>query len=598
MKIVKFLGAAPALFFLLCAVAWSDYEPVQRFDFPGNNKGRPLTPAETATLDSAINNIGRPPPATVTYRDDQGNTKTANCSTIAADLRKQLRDSGRVQAETSRTGRGAFWTLPDTQKSTGGDKMNIDPEAVAKAGTSAAWMRVVEGCLVHEWDHKTQDSAALADTIRREIEPYSIMAAYFCSTTTDCADNPRTWALNEEARRRPPPPPPPPPPGTGVTRSQNISVVHDHLTYFHYGPWPLGVDSLISLDPAGPGRFAFPLGPFRGSDLITYPVHPMLPPGHALAVICGGLPDIGNARIAGFDLFHGEVIGMPIVHEFGPPLHPPMYFNSMMPNAPAGEWYVLDFLNHQILRMQDLVFADGVPDEIAGVFASLAVPGFEPLLNAVGIDFAIHPFMGPGVLLVNYDIHIGEMHAPYDHFWFLMDADGDMQADVIAPTRLCEFLQVYPSIVGPQPWISEMHVQLFATWEHDIAVWSTDESGEILQEMLGMQHMARGMHAECMLLRPLMPHDRLVAVDMQTGQRSGPPVPVVAAMPEALVLHFDPDGILYMQWAPFPGAANYAIYASNDGVEFYDTGLRTTAPSFELPLPPIPRQYYHVTALR
>lgn len=570
----------------------SDYDPSQRFDFPGNNRGRPLTPAETAVLDSAINNIGNPPPSTLTYRDDNGNTKTANCSTIAADLRAQLRDSGRVQAETSRTGKGAFWVLPDTQKSTGGDKMNIDPAAVANAANSAAWMRVVEGCLVHEWDHKTQDSAALADTIRREIEPYSIMAAYYCSTTVDCSDNPRTWALNEEARRRTPAPP-----GGGV-RDGNIRVVHDHLTYLSFGPQPTGCDSLVSFDPGGPGRHTFPLGLFRGSDLITYPDNLLFPPDHALALICGGIPATGIARIMALELFQGEVLGAPLLHDFGPPLHPPMFFASMEPAMPPGQWYMLESLSHRILRMQDALYGDGIPDEITGVFAAPEWPGFAPLLAAGGISYSVHPFMGPGVLLVGQDVHLSETSAPYDTHLFLMDANGDLQADVIATVRLCEFLEVYPSIIEPRPWVSEMSVQLFATWEHDITVWSTDESGEILVEMLGMQHMAPGMHGECMLMRPLLPHDRLVAMDMQTGRRSGPPVPVVNAVPEQLVISCDLAGMLQMQWAPFPGATDYAIYISDDGVEFYDSGLRAAENHFAMPLPPQSRQFYHVTALR
>jgi hypothetical protein len=590
MRITNFVGAAIALFFLFCALALSDYDSEPRFSSPPEHVGRPLTPQQWNTVQDAINNIGTPPTDSITYTDENGDTHRTSCWDIAWDLEYQLHDSA-IEGETGTA--SGNWTNPDGRESTEGDGMNLDTGLVGRAGQADSNLRALEGVLVHEWVHKTQDSASLSDTSGREIEPYGAMKAYYCSTGVDCTggDWLPGWANDQLAKRRKEYE------DHQIVRDDLARLLGDNYVFVRSDTVDDGHDSLICQHLSGSYRHGYPLWPMRGSDFYILENHWMLPPEHDLIVICGGMPG-GVASILALDFLEGEVIGPVWNQDYAPPDYPPMFFFSMERSQMPEFWFVVDSIQNQILYMQDFEFGDGIPDEIVSVFADAAWPGFEPMQSVLGADKFTHPFMGSGILANFSEAHLYELLYPYDVLPFLMDPDGDMHADFMMPLPLYEFLQIRPAIQVPLPWPEDIWVNLYATWEHDIAVWTTDESGETLMEQLGMVHMAPGIDMECPLARPLLGGEYVMPLDIQTNQR-GHPIMVDAPAPQNLVMQIDPGGgVLMINWGPVEGAGQYAIWSSDDGVNFFDTGLRTTDPSLDMPLPPLEKQFYHVTAIR
>jgi hypothetical protein len=582
-----------ALFVVLCTTV--NNARGDGFNFNATNTARPLTAAERSTLENAIGNIFQPPPDSLPFQDDRGVWHKASCQTIGRDLADQLYD-GHVGAESNPKGAGAMWTLPDSSKSTACDQMNVDPVTVGLAAGSAEWMRCLEACLVHEWYHKCQDTVDLRNNDKREeVAPFNLAAAYYCSTAVVPGDtnDPFTKNAKEWARYCQPQSA-----GPKLVRPINPRRSGDHFVFLKCDSVITGAsDSLKALGPADGECHGYALAPFRGSDYVVIENPPFLPPGHSLVAICGGMMESGTARILTLDFYQGSVVGPLWWHDFGPPDYPPMFFYSMAQSGPDGQWYMLDTLNHQILRMEDTMFGDGIPDQISGVFASADWLGMEPLMAGRGIEAIIHPMMGPGVLLMADDVHFHELLYPYDQGYFLMDADGDLQADAILPLPLYEFLAFTPVIQAPLPWPGDNSLNLFAAWEHDIAVQRTDSTGEMIYEQLGMTHIGPGINGICPLIRPLLPGEYIMPMDMQTGLQPHPMM-VEAPVPQGLVISVDPSVIIQLNWEEVPGAMHYAIYTSDDAVTFMDTGLRTTETCFEMPLSPMNKQFYRVTAIR
>ena len=241
-----------------------------------------------------------------------------------------------------------------------------------------------------------------------------------------------------------------------------------------------------------------------------------------------------------------------------------MFFTSMERAEMVHFWYVVDTLNHQILQMQDLMFEDGVPDEIISVFASALTPGFEPLQHVVGLDKGFHPFLGEGLIANVYDAHIYELMYPYQMNFFLADPDGDLHADFMMELPLYEFMQFRPAIQVPLPWAGENFVQIYGSWEHDIAVFSTDETGQIIFEDLGIVHMSPGIDAECPLIRPLLAGEYLRPMDMQTGKSTGV-TQVIDPTPQDFVIRYltEEDEFEFC-WLPVVGANYYQIWWTED----------------------------------
>ena len=606
MKVRNWFGAAVALFFLFSALTSPDGYG-QRFDQNPTHGGRTPTPAEHNTLQGAINNIRTPPPSSITFVDEDSNSKTVSCSSIAATLQAQLDSDSGMEVETVET--TSSWTLPDGKDSTAGDQMNVNPGAIAGAAQSDSSMRALEGILVHEWTHKTQDSASLSNANRAEVEPYSAMHAYYCSTASRHpapGDWLPGWARNAYTAFR--------------NAWQNGRVVRNERPRQVADKWyalscdtsivPLS-DSLIIIDLNHDVRSAYPLMPMSASDFYVIPNHWMLPPEHSLVVVCGGMPPSGMARILLLDVFNGEVIGPVWQYDFGPPDWPPMFFYSMERAEMVHFWYVADTLNQRILLMQDVQLEDGVPDEIVSVFANAAEPGFELLGIAHGLDRATHRFMGTGLLANVYDAHIYELMNPYQMNYFLLDPDGDLHADFMMPLPLYEFTEFRPAIQVPLPWAGENFVQIYGSWEHDIAVMSTDETGQIVFEDLGMVHMAPGIDAECPLIRPLFPDEYIRPVDMQTGKSTGV-TQVIDPTPQDFTIFYIPlEDVMEFCWKPVAGAGHYQIWwidDLNDPAGWTEFSPPLFADDFEsgttdcwstvLPLRTEERHFFRITASR
>jgi hypothetical protein len=53
-----------------------------------------------------------------------------------------------------------------------------------------------------------------------------------------------------------------------------------------------------------------------------------------------------------------------------------------------------------------------------------------------------------------------------------------------------------------------------------------------------------------------------------------------------------------LPWAEVEGAAGYKLYASDNAIEFYDTGIVTSETKLTMPVAAANRQFYRVTAFR
>jgi hypothetical protein len=275
---------------------------------------------------------------------------------------------------------------------------------------------------------------------------------------------------------------------------------------------------------------------------------------------------------------------------------PGMFFCSMDHSSLTELTYVLDTLNQQILAMADLN-EDLVPEEIVSLYASAFWPGFEPLMGMWGVDAGWHRYLGAGVIVTHADIHLMDCIYPYDNKFFLPDYDGDYTADECLLLPMYEFLFFVPVIQVPYPWPGDMSAMLHATWDHDIAVWTTDPLGEILLEELGMTHMLDGVDAECMLMRPLMAEEFILALDMQTGDRSGP-VQVINPVPQEMTITLDEAGMLHLRWEAVPGAEQYYIYKALEPFE-YPPEPTYFSETNEIVLPVADdKKFYYVTAVR
>jgi hypothetical protein len=582
MRDSRWIGAALALLLLFCALAYPDGTGGQRFDIPGKYGGRPLTSSESTTVQRAIDSIGTPPPDSITFTDENGNQHTVSCWDIAWDLEYQLYDSGRMEVET--LAKGSSWTLPDCLRSTNGDGLNLDCAAIAGAAANDSNRRTLEGILVHEWVHKTQDTASLVDRTKAEIEPYSAMYAYYCSTGAPTqppgGDWLSKWARDQFVQHGGTLPPG----GTHhYMRPYLWQPSGNYYCFIEHDTVPAGHDSLGFLRTTGSEWNHYSLWPLTASDLVVLPSHPLLPAGHGVAVVCGWVPTSDVSRIQLFHIFGGHVLGTVATYSFGPPTHPTMHFYAMTRSNLSLEWYVLDTLNHQVLRMQDLQFGDGIPDQIAGVFADASWPGMQDLLTARGLESMEHPLYGPGLALLDYDVHFYDAHYVYEDYPFLLDTDGDLTADFSVRVPLGQFVSIQPVILEPAPWPGDQAVRIFATWQHQVSVFATDPSGQLFLQLLGTVLMAPGVHAECPLSRPLLSGEYIMAYDETSGHRSWPPEQVVNPTPTALTIQVLSPGALRLNWNPVPGATTYHIWTSSDGVNYVDSGLRTTEHSLVLP---------------
>lgn len=566
------------------------------YDKPPNNDGRTLTDTEKGAVGDAIWEIMTPPPDTITYYDQQGRPQKVSCSDLGQVLWNQLW-SNRMEAETKAT--ESTVNHVSDGPSTTGDQMNIDPriigEAISNPPVGQPWLQET---LVHEGVHKTQTVAG-ANRDSLEIQALSVAMAY--KLATGVAQSSTLYKWEDSLRRR---------------HERNLAIWQDQwrvmmsvnedtiptarpvLWYINYDPQGTGVDYFTSFRPDTSDTSTFndwSFGPTRAADFMIFSNHYQLPPGHDLALVCGSVPPMMIGRVLALDIFQGQVFGTFQTHDFGPPLLPPMPFYSMT-HTPGTPWfYMMDTLNQQIEVFRDSNL-DSIPDEFIRVYASAMWPPFTPLMNKRGLEVAEHPLWGTGILAYDKGKREEDVIDPYDSCLFIKDMDGDQMADWCEVMAHFQFISFKPCIMEPVLWAGDITVPLFATWNHAIAVWTTDSLGEILDEPLITVFMSGGVHEECDLLRPLEAGEFIIAADELDGNRLALATPVIDPTPQKLTLVLTNAGELHLGWESVPGADYYRIYTSDDAESFFDTGLAPEENEIILPLPGAQRQFYRVTA--
>lgn len=535
------------------------------------NDGRPLTPEERATIERAIDGIGSPPPESLKVKINNRDTTVA-CKDIADSLRKQLRRPGGIEAEQGPIKKDEDATVkPDCTTSTAGDQTNISEDVLKKAGEDPDELEALEGLLVHEYVHKVQDRVTLRDRARAEKEADGAQSAYLDSIGLGDSELGgfirEEWRQNEEWEI------------DGSRRVYYIGPALAHKCYFRFDTTGGATgDSLITFELGDSFHYSYPFGPMRASDAMVFENHFLLPDSHCLGLVCGGMPSMNIARILLLDIYQGEVVASLDTLDF-----PGMFFYAMTHSYETRLYYFLDTLSQQILTMADMS-ADSIPETIVSIYASAFWPGFESLLNMRGVDAGAHKYHGAGLSVNHFDIHLGDCIYPYDTLLFLPDYDGNNTADACLLLPKYEFLIFTPVIQHPLPWQGDISVMLHATWDHDIAVWATDSLGQILFEELGMIHMVGGVDAECMLMRPLEADEFIVAMDMNTGERSQ-----ATEVRSAAPVECPPEGIMEGEPCPldpdsYNGGCNSSPYVWSPiecyqtvcGTAWADTSIRDT----------------------
>jgi hypothetical protein len=308
---------------------------------------------------------------------------------------------------------------------------------------------------------------------------------------------------------------------------------------------------------------------------------------------------LGHARILGLDIYQGQVQPPDpyFLLDFMVPPYEPMFFYSIAYWEGTGSYYLVDTLNQQIVTLPDHD-GDLIPDMVVSTYASAFWPGFEPLVGMRSVEPTMHRYYGFGLIVNHEDVHYTDVVKPYDDRFFLPDANGDGIADACIPVNRYEFVTCKPHIVAT-PWAGEISVQLLATWGHAVEVNATDSLGQPPYEPLGNVWMEMP-HMECWLMRPLMPGEYLIAMDMETGTRLDLATKVIDPTPKELTIRVQAGAQLHLIWEAVPGANYYYIYESYDPLDFTGATTYTTHTNeFYLPMmPSVTKLFYRVTAVR
>jgi len=483
------------------------------FTLPPNWAGRPLTETEKATLRRAIDSIATAPPSAITYADSAGHTRTLSCATIAANLLRQLQQ-GRIEAETLNTGAagetfyGGTWS--DGLASTEGDELNLDTMMIVAAAEDSSLLKYLEVILVHEHTHKTQITAGTTNNAR-EVEAFAAGLAYMDSLGFESGDGMRQVSREAWYRHK-----------YGSEEQQSraplLQSAGEYCAFLNFDTTGSGPSSLASFHLGQIGWHEYNLSPMRPSDMILFDRRIPVAAGHLMAVVCGRETSQGIAQLHAFDIFQGQVVSTVVTHSFGPPAFPPMSFTSMTRCPQTGLYFVLDTLNHQIRVLSDRN-SDSVGDTIISIYACASWPGFELLSEMRGIDLCTH-IMGGQVIVVNQEeTHLPHQIDPAATCWVLPDLNGDREADLWAPAHGWEFVQFTPTIQVPLPVGGDQTVHLFATWMHNIEVWTSDSTGQNVYDILGSVGMASGADADCQLMRQLGEGEYIIPLDVTSGRR-------------------------------------------------------------------------------
>jgi hypothetical protein len=562
--------------------------------WPDTAGTRPMTSAESTVVRGAINDIATPPPDSISFNDTNGVVRRVSTASIASDLVWQI-EHGRIRVDTvdnedeENGERGG--TDADGRPGIRGDLMVILDGFMNQLMSDTAKRKYLAEILVHERFHKKQGPDEWgSDWV--DLVPMAAESGYKAATALPPTDPEfeelcHNLAIQRGIYEDEHPRPRPTHKWSGLSRTWSA----------RWGDYPIGPDTLVCYELGDTAGIKYPLTTMRVSDGYMRSNYFAFPPGHSLFVLCGGAPGLNVARLQALHLFEGQLVGTQLTLDFGPPTYPPMFFYAITHSKHNGVYYVLDTLNQQILTMADMDL-DSIPEVITGVFASAAAPGFAPLEGMRGINATFHRTLGFGLLVNHSDISVPHCRYPGREYWFLPDVDGLPGADACVATPLYQFITLLPEILEPLPWAGDIAVTVYGSWNRTIGVWRTDASGQIFYEMLGSVLMLSGIEAECPLARPLAAGEYLMPVDMTDDSRPALPTAVIAPTPSQLTLCFGSDGLLHLKWDAVEGALGYRLYASDDAIEFYDTGLVTPEPEFIMPPGGTNRQFYRVTAFR
>ena len=155
-----------------------------------------------------------------------------------------------------------------------------------------------------------------------------------------------------------------------------------------------------------------------------------------------------------------------------------------------------------------------------------------------------------------------------------------------------------PVVQAPLPWAGETFVNIYASWQHNIAVYACDSLGQTLYGLLGTVYMADSVDAVCALTRPLVADEFVIAHDLNSNEQLLLATKVINPVPQHLTVAYAADEAVHLSWSAVEGAAFYHIYASFDAVNFFFTGFVTPETHFILPPSGEPKQFYRVTAFR
>ncbi len=523
------------------------------FDYDSSWSGRPLTPEESTTVRQAIDSIRTPPPDSITYTDAAGNSVTVSCSALANMLQGQL-EAGTIEAETLNEdySGGEYW-----------DEINISDDVLANAGSTGN-TDYLEELLIHEGTHKGQ-SNSLPET-DTEIPAYSAELAYKDSCRMDTTDPDYEFTRDKLSEYR------------RIHRYNALKKMLESLwvtswivRYLPENPplnWQLASFQLGDAD-----EILFDLGPLEIGDMLAFENY--FSPGASLLMLTGAHRD-GGSHLTAARIENGQVM-QPFPWwqmRYPPGLHSMAYSGGM------HCYFFVDTLTKTILWAPD---PDGnkLPDGPLLIWATeIQFPEIQDMLS---VTPATHPFHGNGLLVNDCDAHYSRWIPAYDQRPFLIDNDGVQGGDISLTCSRFEFVKIKPRITEPFPWPGDMMCTVFGTWSHPVEVWSTDPSGEILLEPLGVVMLADDIVGTCPLIRPLFTNEKIIAYDPISEQRLRVAYQVSDPTPRELTIRCTETAELYLNWQDVPGANMYGIEVSFDGNLWENTGLLT--PTSEITLP-------------
>jgi hypothetical protein len=425
-------------------------------------------------------------------------------------LGKQL-DDGRIKVDSSLAAGDYAVTTLDGRMTTDGDQMDLHPSVVD--GSDSTFLQEV---LVHEAQHKTQaNSSEAAD----EVEAYSLEKAYKDSIGLDstnfhyreCTTNLAyyTTILDSATVRR-------------ARRASAALQKADHVYKTTPGNSTTGEAGVLKSRLLGDPDWSFEIplmgGFFNPADLLQDYSSPSILPANIFLACGQNLA--GEGMVIALEVLDGFLMAeIPLFSMPNANFHC-MSFNPDQPHL----LQVLDTQNHLILTLEDQD-GDFLVDSFFDIYFA-----YDPTMNYLRMDWENHSLLGAGILLSERDKLFSHVPRLNEEMLYIIDADGDLHADVELPVSWFEFVDLVPIIQHPMPLPGDISVNIFATWQHEIEIWSTNEFGDPL-EFLGSQLMNE-VEQPAELSRPMLAGEWIRPFDVNTATWQGQPVLVAETIPE------------------------------------------------------------------